>query len=89
MIISNPSIELWFLYHYTNQKAVISTNDCIKELSNRNRNQYKKGVIDKNLREKLDAECKKACERAKTSQLFQNPSSNIYELIEDLESVKK
>lgn len=89
MIISNPSIELWFLYHYKNQQAVISTNDCIKELSNRNKNQYKKGVIDKNLRDKLDAECKKACDRAKASQLFQNPSSNFYELIEDLESVKK
>ncbi len=88
MIISNPSIEIWFLYHYKNQKAVISTDDCIRELSKRNRNPYKKGVIDRKLQEKLDTECKRACEKAKASTLYQNPSSNAYELIEELESAK-
>ena len=33
LLASNPSIELWFLLHYKNQKANISTDDCIKELS--------------------------------------------------------
>ncbi|MCH8568705.1 MAG: RloB family protein [Balneolales bacterium] len=29
LILSTPSIELWFLYHYKNQKAHISTDECI------------------------------------------------------------
>jgi len=89
LIISTPSIELWFLYHYKNQKAHISTDDCIKELSKRNKNTYKKGYIDEKLRIKLDSTCHKACERAKKSELLKNPSSNMFLLIEALESVKK
>jgi hypothetical protein len=88
MIISNPSIELWFLFHYKNQKASITVEECIRELCNRNRTQYKKGVLDKKLMEKLDGEYKKACERSKESRLFNNPSSNVYEMIEALEEVK-
>lgn len=89
MIISNPSIELWFLYHYKNQKVSISAEECIKELSNRNRVQYKKGLIDSKLSNKLNEEYLRACNRAKESELFKNPSSNVYVLIEALEKVKK
>jgi hypothetical protein len=88
LIISNPSIELWFLYPYKNQKAEISSADCIRELSNRNRNRYRKGLIDNKLKEKLESQCGKACERAKSSGLFENPSSNVFILIEELERVK-
>jgi len=89
MIISNPSIELWFLYHYKNQKATITEDDCIKELCNRNKNQYKKGLIDKKLAEKLDSEFKRACDRAKESKLFDNPSSNVFSFVEELGKAKK
>lgn len=89
LILSNPSIELWFLYHYKNQIANLNSYDCIRELSNRNRNSYKKGLIDQKLKSKLDSECPKACERAKKSILFDNPSSNVYILIEELEKIKK
>jgi hypothetical protein len=41
LLASNPSIELWFLLHYKNQTANISTDDCIRELCNRNNNNYK------------------------------------------------
>lgn len=88
VVISNPSIELWFLYHYKNQKSEISSAECLRELSNRNKNQYKKGVIDSKLKEKLDTCNEKACERAKDSQHLKNPSSNLYILIDELEKVK-
>jgi len=84
LIASNPSIELWFLLHYKNQSANISTNDCIRELCNRNRNTYKKGVIDSRLEMKLTESCEKACERAKGLYLFDNPSTNMYVFIEEL-----
>lgn len=89
LIASNPSIELWFLLHYKNQSANITTKDCIKELSNRNRNQYKKGIIDNELERKLSDSCSKACDRAEKLELFKNPSSNMYIFIEELEKHKR
>lgn len=84
MLLSNPSIELWYLYHYKNQKAHISSDECIKELTKRDGVTYKKGYIHEKLRQKLDGYCEKACARAKASKLFDNPSSNVYILIEEL-----
>lgn len=89
LIASNPSIELWFLLHYKNQTANITTENCIRQLSNRNRNTYKKGVIDSQLEIKLSEICTKACERAKELTLFNNPSSNMNVFIEELENVKR
>ena len=89
LIASNPSIELWFLLHYKNQTANITTKECIKELSNRNRNVYKKGIIDSQLESKLTEICSKACDRAKNLELFKNPSSNMNIFIEELERHKQ
>jgi hypothetical protein len=88
LIASNPSIELWFLLHYKNQIACIATKDCIRELCNRNRNQYKKGLIDEKLINKLNENYEKASERAKGLQLFSNPSSNMHIFVEELINAK-
>lgn len=88
LLASNPSIELWFLLHYKNQTANITTDNCIRELCNRNQNNYKKGVLDTKLREKLLEKCSDACKRAKQKELFDNPSTNLYELMEILEEIK-
>ncbi|MCH7409920.1 hypothetical protein MM239_10985 [Belliella sp. DSM 111904] len=50
---------------------------------------YKKGIIKKKLADKLNTDSKKACEIAKESKLFNNPSSNVYSFIEELENAKK
>ena len=63
LIASNPAIELWFLLHYKKQTASVSGDDCIRELSNRNRNIYKKGVIDNQLKIKLKEKSNEACSR--------------------------
>jgi hypothetical protein len=89
LLISNPTIELWFLLHYKNQVSNISSAACIKEISQRNRNKYKKGIIDNRLEIKLIDKCKDACKRAKNLKIPNNPSSNIYKLIEILENTKK
>ncbi len=89
LLASNPSIELWFLLHYKNQTAHITTEACINQLYNRNHNTYKKGLLDNKLREKLNEKCVDACKRAEQKELFNNPSSNIYELIMILEDIKK
>jgi hypothetical protein len=88
LIASNPSIELWFLLHYKNQKVAISTEDCIRELSNRNRNEYKKGLIDDCLNKKLVEKRKEACNRARATSHFENPSTNVHIFIDTLNSAK-
>ena len=85
LLASNPSIELWFLLHYKNQTAGITTKECIKELSNRNKINYQKGFIDKKLEEKLKGKCADACKRAKALPLYENPSTNLNEFVEILE----
>lgn len=87
LLASNPSIELWFLLHYKNQTSSITTEDCIRELSNRNRNQYKKGTLDEKLKCKLKTKRQDAVTRAKRTSLNENPSTNVYEFIEILEQV--
>lgn len=88
LLASNPSIELWFILHYKNQKAHITADACIKEISKRNKNTYKKGILDQKLRDRLNEKSMEAIKRAKQSLLFENPSTNIFELIEILEAIR-
>lgn len=87
LLVSNPSIELWFLLHYKNQTASTNNTYCLKELKNRNKS-YKKGLIDKKLKEKLKLKRYDAVKRSKKLTDFRNPSSTIYKLIEILEKLK-
>ncbi|HUU87609.1 MAG TPA: RloB family protein [Candidatus Glassbacteria bacterium] len=89
LVTSNPAVELWFLLHYKNQTASITEDDCIRELSNRNRNSYKKGVIDNSLKNKLKEKCTDACNRSKRLVLYNNPSTNMHIFIEVLENARK
>ncbi len=89
LLLSNPSIELWFLLHYKKQTAAVSTDDCIRELSNRNRNTYIKGRIDNKLERHLIEGCLQACNRAKSMDKAKNPSSNVYVFIDTLETIKR
>lgn len=89
LLISNPSIELWFLLHYKNQNAQITTKKCIEELTRRNRTEYKKGLIDNKTIEKLNNKFIDACKRAEALTENINPSSTIYKLINILEEIKK
>ncbi|MBL4753380.1 MAG: RloB domain-containing protein [Flavobacteriales bacterium] len=87
LLISNPCIELWFLLHFKNQNASTDCAYCCKELANRNR-RYKKGVIDKRLKEKLTSKIEDAVRKAKNLTDRDNPSSTIYKLIEKLKELK-
>ncbi|MDO9634441.1 MAG: RloB family protein [Paludibacter sp.] len=89
LVTSNPSIELWFLLHYKNQKAEISEDLCIRDISNRNHHNYKKGVIDEPLRVKLREKYYDACNRSKRLTLYNNPSTNMHVFIEALKNAKK
>jgi hypothetical protein len=89
LITSNPAIELWFLLHYKNQTAQITEDECIRQLSNRNHNNYKKGFIDTPLKTRLREKCKEAAIRSKNLILHNNPSTNMHVFVECLERAKK
>lgn len=89
LVASNPTVELWFLLHYKNQTAYIAKDACFRELRNRCRNCYKKGLINNTLKSKLIEKCRDACNRSKKLVLYNNPSSNMYLFIETLENAKK
>ncbi len=87
LLVSNPCTELWFLLHFKEQKANINAKKCEKELIATNKN-YKKGIIDTQLRNSLNKGQLKAVHRAKKLNEYKNPSTTVYKLIEELEKVK-
>lgn len=87
LLISNPSVELWFLLHYKNQTASINSDRCCKELEKENK-EYKKGTIDTKLRKKLIDNIKIAIERAKSLPNSNNPSSTVYQFLEILNGLE-
>jgi hypothetical protein len=88
LLVSNPCIELWYLLHFKNQSSSITEDDCIRQISNRNRSTYVKGIIDESLRLRLSDRRGEACVRAKALPPLNNPSTNMYLFIEALEKAK-
>ena len=88
LLASNPCIELWFLLHFKEQKANINAKKCEKDLVVKSK-YYKKGVINAHLQNNLGIGQVKAVHRAKKLTTFNNPSSLVYKLIEELEKLKQ
>ena len=87
LLLSNPCIELWFLLHYEGHRAYIDSKGCVRKLEKKNYS-YKKGTINKALKNQFIEKCSEACSKAKQLYPDKNPSSNIYQFIEALEKVK-
>jgi N-acetylmuramoyl-L-alanine amidase CwlA len=88
LLASNPSIELWFLLHFKEQKANIDSKKCTKSLILKSKS-YKKGIIDTLLQRNLNNGQLKAVHRAKKLQAYNNPSSTVYKMIDELEKIKQ
>lgn len=85
-LCSNPCIELWFLLHSKNQTAEISTDKCVSELKKSADcwHQYKKSVLTESQKETLRQNRDTAISRAKRLVEYQNPSSTVYRLLEEI-----
>ena len=97
LLCSNPCFELWPLLHYTGVKAELSSMICMKRLEaalsgSRGVKQsvagYKKGVLPLEMCSYLMEHWKEAAERAKVLAAYGNPSTTVYQLLEDMERVK-
>jgi hypothetical protein len=89
-IASNPSIELWFLLHSSEQNAFISTNACIEKLrkSAKEWECYKKGILTNQQKRILWDNRKTASDRAMKLQKGRNPSTMIYLLLNEMEKTR-
>ena len=87
LLYSNPCFELWYLLHFQNQKANLTSEECVSKLKNYI-SSYKKGVLDEKLKSKLIENKGNSISRAKALTEFYNPSTNVYKLVEELEAVK-
>ncbi len=85
LLCTNPCIELWFLLHFKNHSAHLSTRDALQLLERKYPN-YQQGKMDTNLYHRLVAKDDMATSRAKKLTSHENPSSTIYKLIELLKS---
>ena len=85
LLVSNPCVELWFLLHYQEQKTEISSDKCIKKLQKVSK-EYKKGTLSEEDKEVFAKNKKLAVERAKALDVFSNPSTTIYRLLDLLKN---
>lgn len=80
---SNPCFELWYLLHYCNQTAYLTSDKCKQELKKYNAT-YDKGKINQQLKVRLECDLNKAISRAKELVELKNPSSAIYKFAEEI-----
>jgi len=89
-IASNPSVELWFILHIVEQRAAISTSDCIGKMRKSSSDwlDYKKGTLTEKQKRQLWDNRELASSRARQLRDDGNPSSLVYRLIEEMSAVK-
>jgi hypothetical protein len=87
LLLSNPCIELWYILHTCNHSAEATSAQCIAQLEKICKG-YGKGYICDKLKHELNTGGEEACKRAKKLILYNNPSTSIYMLIDELEKVE-
>lgn len=88
LICSNPCFEYWYLLHYQEHNAHLTSENCITKLLHQHKT-YKKGTLDNKLKEKLIEKQDKAINRAAKLKKHQNPSSHVFQIINDIKAFRK
>ena len=83
LLVSNPCVELWFFLHYQEQKAEITSEKCVQKYQKVSKG-YKKGVLSEEEKAVFTKNRESAVERAKKLAAFQNPSTTVFKLLEEL-----
>jgi hypothetical protein len=86
LLCSNPCFELWYLLHYENQTAKLTSEECVSKLKH-SVTQYKKGSLDEKMKKKLYENKTDAISRAKALNEFNNPYTSIYKFVEELDNL--
>ncbi|MFZ2341360.1 MAG: RloB family protein [Bacteroidales bacterium] len=86
LIVSNPCLELWYILHTCNQSAERNSQQIVSQLD-RICHGYTKGSICFRLKHKLSTVEDQACSRAKRLTSYNNPSTTVYRLLEQIKTV--
>lgn len=86
LLVSNPCIELWFILHICNHTAEATSEEMLRKLKRKCKN-YKKGYICEELKDKLNTRIDDACNRAKDLCLYNNPSTSVFRLIDEIKNI--
>ncbi len=87
LLLSNPCFEIWLLLHVKEQRTVLSSDAVIRELKKSAPvwHNYNKALYTDTQKAFLKDHLKEAVDRAKALKELQNPSSQLYKLLELLE----
>ena len=83
LLVSNPCLELWYILHTCNHNSVSSSQQIISQLDRICRG-YRKGSICTRLKHELSTGEEQACRRAKLLKKYSNPSTTVYQLLEQI-----
>lgn len=83
LLLSNPSIEYWFLLHYIDINREISTAECLSLLNNKDTD-YSKGAFSTAMKRMLIENIEDASARAGNKPIYSNPSSTVYLLTQEI-----
>jgi hypothetical protein len=89
LLVSDPCIELWYILHTCNHSGEATSAQCITQLEGICKG-YRKGTICDKLKQELISGEENACKWAKKLALrnnFDNPSTSVYILIDELKKV--
>ncbi|WP_289395169.1 RloB family protein, partial [Muribaculum intestinale] len=82
LLLSNPSIEYWFLLHYKDTNKELAMLKGIDA-------DYQKGVFSTAMKKVLIDAIGDAAKRAKSKEAYTNPSSTIHLLTDEITAVKR
>jgi hypothetical protein len=88
LLVSNPCLELWYILHTCNHAAEATSDQCLAQLVRISRETYRKGRICDRLRHELDTGENLARQRAKKLELYGNPSTSVYRLIDIIQEIE-
>lgn len=88
IIASNPCLELWYLLHFVDQKAEITSPQCLSVLK-KHLPKYKKGEVCSALQAVLSSKQDVAVARANLLQSRANPSSDVPTFLADIKKASK
>lgn len=86
LLVSNPCIELWFLLHCLDYKAELTSKACIKKFQTIFPH-YTKGTLSQQEKQILATNTNNAVVRAMQLIAHNNPSTTVYELINELNNI--
>lgn len=91
LILSNPCVELWYMLHVKDYRKQVDSNGMVRELAASHEvwGNYQKGLLSRCQSKFLVERCTRASARARQQEWHNNPSSNMYVLLEAMENAKR